>query len=43
MTEPCPVVADDVRDNDAIATLPVDVERWADLAAAAASAEGGVG
>ncbi len=39
----CVVVVDDVRPEDRIAALPVDLERWSTLAQAAAQAEGGVG
>lgn len=39
----CPVVVADVRSTELQAVTPVEVERWARLAAAAAETEGGVG
>ncbi len=37
------VVVDDVRDESLVEAVPVDLERWSELARRAADAEGGVG
>jgi probable rRNA maturation factor len=41
--DPCTVVASDERSRDEIGSPPIDVDRWAKLAVAAAIEEGGVG